>query len=129
MHRHWLVIFLAFLLACDNYDVAESTELRAAIRLQLPDCGGAGGLFGPCVNNVCNLGALCFTTLSGDVCVPPLVIDKNLQLSEECVAQVGAEDLLCDVTLGFCRAGCSGESGCNPDMTCDPVTGSCVHPW
>lgn len=93
-------------------------------------CMAPRGLFGPCVDNECAPGLLCFSSLSGDSCVPPLSAGEAWETSE-CAAEVGG-DLRCAEADGFCSAMCDDDDPdgpCSGGSVCDTNTNTCVHPY
>ena len=90
------------------------------------ECGAPGSLFGPCVDNECYLGLLCFSSQSGDSCVPPGSFSHEWSATV-CAAQVG-DALMCVESEGFCAPSCESNADC-VDSVCDDHTNICVHPW
>jgi hypothetical protein len=92
----------------------------------VPDCLDVGGMFGPCDNDECSPGLLCFGAKSGHICVPPSEASEDWSVNA-CAARVG--NLECIESEGFCAPACGPDDPCELGTTCDGWTGLCVYPW
>jgi hypothetical protein len=98
-------------------------------RFQPIVCGGPGGLFGSCDDNVCDDGLMCFTAKTGHMCtiLNSEINGRNEKSVHICGDEHGTMD--CDEQIGFCRIICNDNSDCPVGNVCDLDTESCVFPW
>lgn len=91
------------------------------------DCRMPGGLYGPCIDNECDLGLACFTAKEGELCVPMQqgYLDVSDPRIEQCAMTLGGS-FHCIKELGWCAVECGGE--CSAGAVCDDWTGHCVWP-
>ncbi len=115
-----IVIALASISSC-------SIICGAACEFVQPgECLDIGGMFGPCDDDQCGPGLLCFGAEAGHICAPPSEAHGEWSVNE-CAAKVG--NLACIESEDFCAPACRPDDPCENGTVCDAQTSLCVYPW
>lgn len=97
--------------------------------IEVGECAGSGGLFGPCDDHLalrCLDGLTCTETKVGNICTPSSEAADDFGVAE-CAAWRGM--MACSQTLDSCFLACDGPDACKGGTVCDENAGMCVYPY